>query len=57
MKADYIKEVINQYTKLPYKCILFDGPWGIGKSYAIDQVLSDNKNVCNISMLRRIKGE
>ena len=50
MKADYIKEIINQYGKLPYKCILFDGPWGVGKSYAIDQALSDNNNVCYISM-------
>ncbi len=50
MKADYIKEIINQYGKLPYKCILFDGPWGVGKSYAIDQALSDNNNACHISM-------
>lgn len=50
MKADYIKEIINQYKDLPYKCILFDGPWGVGKSYAIDQALSDDKNACHISM-------
>lgn len=50
MKADYIKEIIDQYGALPYKCILFDGPWGVGKSYAIDQALSDNNSVCHISM-------
>lgn len=50
MKADYIQEIINQYGALPYKCILFDGPWGVGKSYAIDQALSNNNNVCYISM-------
>lgn len=50
MKADYIKEIIDQYGALPYKCILFDGPWGVGKSYAIDQALGDNNSVCHISM-------
>ena len=50
MRADYIKEIIGKYGDLPYKCILFDGPWGVGKSYAINQALTDNKNACNISM-------
>lgn len=50
MKADYIKEIIKTYDKLPYKCILIDGPWGVGKSYALKEVLEGNNNVCNISM-------
>ncbi len=50
MKADYIKKIVNEYEDLPYKCILFDGSWGIGKSYAIEQALSDKKYICNISM-------
>lgn len=50
MRADYIKEIIGKYGDLPYKCILFNGPWGVGKSYAINQALTDNKNACNISM-------
>ena len=36
--------------KFPYECILIDGPWGVGKSYAIKAALADNDNVCNISM-------
>lgn len=50
MKADYIKNIIESYDKSPYKCILIDGPWGIGKSYAIKEVLDSNNNTCNISM-------
>lgn len=50
MKADYIKNIIESYDKSPYECILIDGPWGVGKSYAIKEVLGDNNNACNISM-------
>lgn len=50
MKADYIKNIIASYDKLPYECILIDGPWGIGKSYAINEALAENNNACNISM-------
>ena len=48
MKADYIKEIIESYDKSPYECILIDGPWGVGKSYAIEKALNNN-NSCNIS--------
>lgn len=50
MKADGIKEIIRKMEELPYKVILFDGAWGIGKSYAIDEALEGNDNVCKISM-------
>lgn len=50
MKADSIKEIIRKMEELPYKAILFDGVWGIGKSYAIDEALEGNDNVCKISM-------
>ncbi len=50
MRADYIKNIIESYNKSPYECILIDGPWGVGKSYAITKALEDNDNVCNISM-------
>lgn len=50
MKADYIEKIISEYENLPYRCILFNGAWGVGKSYAIEQALCDKKNVCNISM-------
>lgn len=50
MKADNIKSIINNIENLPYKSILFDGAWGIGKSYAIQEALEDNNNFCMISM-------
>lgn len=50
MQADYIGEIIGKLSDLPYKCILFDGKWGIGKTYAIDDALKKRDNVCKISM-------
>lgn len=50
MQADYIGEIIGKLSDLPYKCILFDGKWGIGKTYAIDEALKERDNVCKISM-------
>lgn len=50
MKADYIKEIIGKLGELPYRCILFDGKWGIGKTYAINEALKGCENVCRISM-------
>ena len=37
MNADYIKVIVDKIDDLPYKAILFDGTWGIGKSYAVDR--------------------
>lgn len=50
MKADYIKEIIKEYDKMPYDCILIDGTWGIGKTYAIKDALKERKNVCFVSL-------
>lgn len=50
MKADNIKTIIEKIDDLPYRAILFDGVWGIGKTYAIDEALKENDNVCKISM-------
>ena len=50
MNIDTIISVVREIEKMPYKVILFDGPWGIGKSYAIDETLKEKKNVCSISM-------
>ena len=50
MRADYIQEIVNKFEELPYECILFDGVWGIGKTYAIDEALKEQENVCRISM-------
>lgn len=50
MRADYIQEIVNKFEELPYECILFDGVWGIGKTYAINEALKEQENVCRISL-------
>lgn len=50
LKADYIKEIIKKYDKMPYDCILVNGTWGIGKTYAIKDALKERKNVCFVSL-------
>lgn len=50
MEAGRIKEIVSELDKLPYRCVMFDGAWGIGKTYAIDEVLDEQKNCCKISM-------
>ena len=50
MNADYIYKIINSLKNLPYECILFDGPWGVGKTYAVIDALKKYDNVCVISM-------
>lgn len=44
MNVDKIYEIMEKYDKLPYKCILFNGDWGIGKSYAIRQFIGKKTN-------------
>lgn len=50
MQADYIGEIVKRLGESPYRCIMFDGKWGIGKTYAIDDALKEQENVCKISM-------
>lgn len=50
MQADYIYEIIKKIEQLSYNCILFDGSWGIGKTYAVTEALKEQDNVCAISM-------
>nr|WP_027871490.1 hypothetical protein [[Eubacterium] cellulosolvens] len=38
MYANEISKRIDAFEHLPYDCIFFDGPWGIGKSYAADNI-------------------
>ena len=45
MKADNIEKIISDIDCLPYRAILFDGTWGIGKSYAVNEAL-DRKFQC-----------
>ena len=45
MRADEITNILNNYSESPYNCIFFDGPWGIGKTYAIEQAMTEDKIV------------
>ncbi len=57
MQADYIQDIVEKLEELPYECILFDGVWGIGKTYAINEALKEKENVCRISMFGLQKSE
>ena len=50
MQADYIQDIVGKFEELPYECVLFDGVWGIGKTYAINEALKEKESVCRISM-------
>lgn len=50
MQADYIQDIVGKIEELPYECVLFDGVWGIGKTYAINEALKGRENACRISM-------
>ncbi len=50
MNADYIYDIIKNYDKSPYECILITGPWGVGKTYAIEKAIKNIKNTCKVSM-------
>lgn len=50
MRADDINRIIKNINQLPYNAILINGAWGIGKSYAINEALAGNSNVCKLSM-------
>jgi len=42
---DYIKEIIDFCNCYPEGALLFKGEWGCGKSYFIDKVFFDNKEI------------
>lgn len=50
MDAKYIRDSIERFPTSPYTCILIDGPWGIGKTYEINEALKQNNNVYYISL-------
>lgn len=45
MYADEISKKIDLFEKLPYKCICFDGVWGIGKTYAAENIVHKETTV------------
>ncbi|MFP3324581.1 hypothetical protein R0K05_15955 [Planococcus sp. SIMBA_160] len=50
MEATKIIEVMDKLDDLPYQKILFDGPWGIGKTIHTMDSIKDKENVYYISL-------
>lgn len=52
MIASEIPNIIWSFSKneIPYRCILIDGAWGIGKSFQIDKALKEIPCSINISL-------
>lgn len=50
MKANEIYHIAKNIYNLPYKSIMFDGHWGIGKSYEIGRAFEENSWSCIISL-------
>lgn len=52
MIASEIPKIINSFLKSenPYRCILIDGAWGIGKSFQIDKALKGIPSSISISL-------
>lgn len=50
MQADYIENIVGKLKEMSYRCILIDGVWGIGKTYAVNQALEHERDVCRISL-------
>lgn len=50
MKANEIYPLVEYIHQSPYKNIMIDGCWGVGKSYEIQRALKENSNSCILSL-------
>lgn len=50
MKANEIYQLAKNIHKSPYKNIMIDGCWGVGKSYEIQRALEENSKSCILSI-------
>ncbi len=50
MRADDLRKVLKNICNLPYKTILVDGDWGIGKSYEVEHSLGNQDHVFAVSL-------
>jgi Cdc6-like AAA superfamily ATPase len=50
MNAKYIYKIALELSDMPYKSILINGAWGIGKSYEINRAFAGNEDVYYISL-------
>lgn len=50
MDCNKLSEILNSFVNDDSKAILFDGPWGCGKTYQIKEFIKNNKNICYLSL-------
>lgn len=50
MRADDFRKILKNISDLPYKTILVDGDWGIGKSYEVEYSLKGREYVYMVSL-------
>lgn len=50
MKANEVYQLVKNIHKSPYKNIMIDGCWGVGKSYEIQRALEENSQSCILSI-------
>lgn len=50
MRADDLRKILKNISDLPYKTILVDGDWGIGKSYEVEHSLETQDHVFAVSL-------
>ncbi|MCK1977062.1 hypothetical protein LNK15_08340 [Jeotgalicoccus huakuii] len=50
MEASKIKEMLDDLDSLPYKKVLFNGSWGIGKTKHILEAVKENEHYIYISL-------
>lgn len=55
MNIDRINETFNKFSESDIRTILINGPWGIGKSYAIEKY-SKEKNWIKVSTFGKYNG-
>lgn len=50
MKGEFIRGIVKSLNESPYRCILIDGRWGIGKTYEIDEGRKSLGNSVKVSL-------
>lgn len=50
MNSNKLSEILDSFLKDDSKAILFDGPWGCGKTYQIKEFIKNNKNIYYLSL-------
>ena len=52
MNASQIDEILKNLHKMPYRCVLISGDWGVGKSYTVNKALPECSCVVSLFGIR-----